>query len=563
ALLVGAVLLARYSAEALFVLVWAAFITAAAFTQVRFNYYLALVVAVLNAFLLGELLRRFSLTGSIDRVRENADALKVTFVVVLLLVALIPGLVAPLQVRSASGGGGMSSTAYGIGNSTGPGAITQWDDSLDWMKNNTPAEGNYGGAGNADQLGYYESYQEPPNGDYDYPDGAYGVMSWWDYGHWITVEGERIPNANPFQQGAVQAANYLLAPSEAQAEDVLTSYEEGAQDEGNQTRFVMVDWQMTTVGQKFGAPVVFYDANQVGANDFYYPLFVERQGGGASFGYYSHTQRYYESQMVRLYRYHGSAMEAQPIVVDWDTVESNGQSYRVLPSGNGSQPVRSFENMSAARDYVERDGSSQVGGFGPYPEERVPALQHYRLVKMSDSTAYGTSYVNSLLRVRQALGLQLPPQALSRTTPGWVKTFERVPGATVQGSGAPANATVTASVQMRVPSTGTNFTYRQQTQADQQGNFRFTLPYSTTGYEQVGTEEGYANVSVRGTGPYTVVTDATTNESGYAVRYSGQVDVSESQVVGIDDESAAVELERETRPPANDGSSGNASAGDA
>jgi len=31
-------------------------------------------------------------------------------------------------------------------------------------------------------------------------EGEYGVLSWWDYGHWITTIGERIPNANPFQQ---------------------------------------------------------------------------------------------------------------------------------------------------------------------------------------------------------------------------------------------------------------------------------------------------------------------------------------------------------------------------
>ena len=42
------------------------------------------------------------------------------------------------------------------------------------MSENTPAEGNYGGAGNADQLDYAGTYERTDN--YDYPAGAYGVM---------------------------------------------------------------------------------------------------------------------------------------------------------------------------------------------------------------------------------------------------------------------------------------------------------------------------------------------------------------------------------------------------
>jgi dolichyl-diphosphooligosaccharide--protein glycosyltransferase len=561
ALLVGATTLARYDAETLFVVVWAGFITAAAFTQVRFNYYLALVVASLNAFLLGEILRVTDLRGSIDRVRDNADALKVTAVVIVLIVALVPGLA--VSLAAGGNGGSMSSPAYSSAQRHGPGAVTQWEGSLDWLGNNTPAEGNFGRADNAGRLDRYGTYQEPADGNFDHPDGSYGVMSWWDYGHWITVEGDRIPNANPFQQGAVQAANYLLAPSESQAEDVLRSYQNDAEGEGNQTRYVMVDWQMTTVGNKFGAPIVFYDAGNgsVGADDFYYPLLRENpQRGGASFGFYAHKQRYYESQMVRLYRYHGSAMDPQPIVVDWETRQFQGRTYRVLPSGNGSQPVRTFDNMSAARSYVERDGSAQVGGFGPYPEKRVKALEHYRLVKMSESSAFNSrAYQRTLLRVQQSLG-RIPLQFLTKSSPGWVKTFERVPGATVEGSGAPANATVTARVQMRVPSSNSTFAYTQRTQADAQGNFQFTLPYSTTGYEQYGPRNGYTNTSVRATGPYLVTTQPTTNESGYGVRYAGRLNVSEGQVIGAEDGPTTIELQRDVRPPANE-SAGNSTAG--
>ncbi len=73
-----------------------------------------------------------------------------------------------------------------------------WYESLSWMKENTPDPG----------VDYYALYEEPPINettnrfeDYEYPPEAYSVISWWDYGHWITRIAHRIPVANPFQEG--------------------------------------------------------------------------------------------------------------------------------------------------------------------------------------------------------------------------------------------------------------------------------------------------------------------------------------------------------------------------
>ena len=46
-------------------------------------------------------------------------------------------------------------------------------------------------------------------------------MSWWDYGHWITAIAHRIPVANPFQQNARTAANYLIETDENKANNML------------------------------------------------------------------------------------------------------------------------------------------------------------------------------------------------------------------------------------------------------------------------------------------------------------------------------------------------------
>jgi dolichyl-diphosphooligosaccharide--protein glycosyltransferase len=562
-LVVVATLLVKYDPEELFVLVWVAFIASAAFTQVRFNYYLAVGVAVMNAFLVGQLYHSDYL--ELDRLKSVTDlsGYQVLAIAAVVLLVLTPVLVVPIGVRNTGNpAADRSSTAWEVAQDS-PGSVTEWEGSLDWMSANTPAEGNFGGAGNADQLDYYGTYEYTD--DYDYPEGAYGVMSWWDYGHWITVMGERIPNANPFQQGADAAANFLLAPNETQAREVL----QGMSEEGDQTRYVMVDWQMATPGSKFGAPTVFYNEQNVSTSDFYRTVYRFNQQGRFSGSFILKDQRYYESLMTRLYLYHGSARDPSPVVVDWEqqTVQSGNGPVTVptTPQGNVST-VRTFDNMSAARQFVERDGTAQVGGIGSYPSERVSALQHYRLVKVSNSSATSSNqFLQIAYRDAQTAGIN--PQVNVPRNPAWVKTFERVPGAKVQGSGAPPNSTVRAQVEMKIPTSNSTFTYVQDAKADENGEFSFTLPYATTGYEQYGPENGYTDVSVRANGSYTVTTGASLNESGHVVRHSANLSVGEGHVNGDQEGPLTVELQRSAQElqvsGGSDSSGDSGSSGDA
>jgi dolichyl-diphosphooligosaccharide--protein glycosyltransferase len=413
------------------------------------------------------------------------------------------------------------------------------------MQANTPEEGNLGDANNANQMDYYGTYERTD--DFEYPKGAYGVQSWWDYGHWITLRSNRIPNANPFQEGATSAANFLLAPNETQSEAVLTSQS----TEGNQTRYVMVDWQMATPGSKFGAPTVFYDAEEnVSRSDFLRTMYRFDDGNQGRFvGTFSlRTDRFYNSTMTKLYYYHGSARSPSPIVVDWEPrrVQTSSGEAVTLPSNPQGQDsfVRTFDNMSAAESYVEEDGTAQIGGLGAFPTQRVEALEHYRLVHMSRTTAS-----NQILRTvgREAQIAGANPRATVPSNPAWVKTFERVPGATVQGSGAPPNTTVTASTELRIPNTNSTFVYTQQATTNADGEFEMTLPYATTGYDEYGPDNGYTNVSVRATGPYTVGTPATLNETGSIVSFRANLSVPEGQVNGDEDGTVTVELERNSQ----------------
>jgi len=533
AFLVGATLLVEYDAEELYFVVWAAFIGSAAFTQSRFNYYLAVVVAVGTAYFLQVALDALDL-ASLDAVR-NIEGWQV-----LTLAAVLAVLVVPLV--------GVATPVWQAGNSSQPGSVVQWDESLQWMNDETPTPGELEGADNAMEL--YGTYERPADGDFEYPEGAYGVQSWWDYGHWITTRAERIPNANPFQQNAGEAADYLLAPSEEEAAEVLASQS----SEGANTRYVMVDWQMASPNSKFNAPVTFYSGNET-VRDFNEVLYQRVEGpqgqqGGLRAALQTRTQRYHESQMIRLYQHYGSAVEPDPVVLDYErqTAQTNAGEQveiKVLPSEG--QAVRRFDNLSAARSYVEEDGSAQVGGVMGVPSERVDALEHYRLVHATQAPGR-SSYAQQAQILAQRFGVDLQAtfgeSLFGAFGDDFVKTFERVPGATVEGSGAAPGQEVEATVELRKPN-GQTFEYTQYATADDDGSFELTLPYSTTGYDEFGPENGYTNTSVRATGPYNVTTAQTTGDDLYTTRRVGQVDVTEGQVVGADDAAATVELEEE------------------
>ncbi|MGQ3327600.1 oligosaccharyl transferase, archaeosortase A system-associated [Halorubrum sp. FL23] len=536
--LVGATFLVEYDTEELYFVVWAAFIGSAAFTQTRFNYYLAVIVAVGAAYFLQVGLNAISLR-SINDIR-NVEGWQAMGAIVLVVVLIVP-LVA------------MATPVWAAGANTGPGSVTQWDSSLQWMNDETPTPGELEGADNPMEL--YGTYERPADGDFEYPEGAYGVQSWWDYGHWITTRAERIPNANPFQQNAGDAADYLLAPSEEQSREVLASQS----TEGENTRYVMVDRQMASPNSKFNAPVTFYDGN-VTRSDFNRVLYQQTEQGGFRTLLQVNTQRYHESQMIRLYEHHGSAVEPRPVVVDWNqqaAQAANGEQIDIsVAPRNTSAVVRQFDTMEEARTFVEEDGSAQVGGIGSLPSERVAALEHHRLVHASQSRGQSPSALQ--VRVLQQLGINfqevLGESALQAFQDDWVKTFERVPGATIEGSGAEPDQEVRATVEM-AKSSGQTFTYTQYTEADSNGNFELTVPYSTTGYDEFGPENGYTNTSVRATGPYQLSTGLSI-ENGTASALTGTVNVTEAQVVGADDAAATVELEETTLGDGSDGSDG-------
>ncbi|SDJ51311.1 dolichyl-diphosphooligosaccharide--protein glycosyltransferase [Halovenus aranensis] len=574
----GAIVLVRQvindqpRSEQLLIVLWGLMMLLATLTQLRFAYYMTIVVGALNAVLVGFV---FQFTGS-SAEKFEFETYQVLTVAVLVLVIFAPLLGLPVISADTTATEFASDRSY-------PGDVVAWDDSLQFMSENTPQPGQFGAPDN-DPMELFGSFDQTD--DYDYPDSSYGVLSWWDYGHWITERGERIPTANPFQEGTDTAARFLLAQTEEQGLDVLSEMSDG---ESAQTRYVMIDWRMVEtessrpVRGKFFAPPEFHpdfeqkdfttQLMQVGERDRLRPLARIQK------------QPYFNSMVSRLYHYHGSAKSPEPVVVEWNGQERefqreelDGRSYIEAPSGGSTQV---FETVEQARDYVENTTSAQLGGIGAMPSERVSGLEHFRLVHMSNTTAIPqtrqdrqmASYgVNLAMRLSyrqnfrntgfgQALIEQLDNGEMSDeqlrqraalrainmmypTTPAFTKTFERVPGATIQGTG-PANEIVDVSVDLQ-PENGQRFTYRRQVATDSEGNFELTVPYATTGYDEYGVEEGYTDTAVKAVGEYqfTVGTPERVDNSTI-VRQQATANVSEAKVIGEDTDPVTVEIEEQ------------------
>jgi len=501
--------------EELLILVWAAFIVAATFTQIRFGYYLTIPIGALNAVLVSFLMKTI---GSPNTEELTIETYQVMTVALIVLIMFVPLLGVPWI--------GADATAVDRADAASqPGDVTGWSDSLDFLAEDTPAPGQYGDP-DGDPMELYGTYDRTD--DYDYPDGAYGVLSWWDYGHWITAQGERIPNANPFQQGASDAADFFLAQDEDEALEVM---EENFDDHENaQTRYVMIDWRMVEtetidpLSGKYFAPIDFHSEFERG--DFFERLLLQSEEEMVTEqdvlqgSIMTQHQPYYDSMMSRLYHYHGSHTEPEPIGVDRS------------PTTDGELPIEQFESLEQAQEWVDDGPERTIGGFGTAPEESVEALEHFRLV-------HATEDVN-----------EFPPQFSIASGEPWTKTFERVPGATIQGQQEElANEELIVSLPVE-PENGEEFTYQQRIEADDDGSFSTTVPYATEGYDDWGVEEGYTDVSVRADEPYTIESEfdldnETEDENQALSAYTGTANVTEGQVIGEDDSVVEVALEEE------------------
>ncbi|MDK2974989.1 MAG: dolichyl-phosphooligosaccharide-protein glycotransferase, partial [Methanofollis sp.] len=450
----------------LFVLVWSAVMLASTWQHVRYEYYLAVNIALLSGICVGFVINAgwkdiLSLRSSpapqpekkgkkkgpakapSKREETRGDLRKVLAVVGVVAVGVIFAVMSVQYDLSIA----EQSADYG-------GMNSQWREALEWMGNNTPDPG-------VDYDGIYEK------DTYQYPSTAYGVMSWWDYGHYITYLAQRIPNANPFQHGVAGpngSASFFMAQNEDTAAGIM---------DNDGTRYVITDFKMDT--GIFYAMATWYDPEVGGTGYIDTYLAPNQQGSYSAVSLY--TPEYYQTMISRLHTFDGSMAEpSQVIYAEYTDASASGLGYPVIGTAQ-TMNASEAEAKAAAYNANAADGK-HAGVFSTInsltsPATGVPALQHFRLVFESNQNVYNAA------------------------TPDirYVKVFEYVAGAHIAGEGT-IEVNLTAN-------TGRTFTYRQESV-----NGEFVVPYSTS-----GTPYG-----VTADGPYRIVgTDRTIEVSEDAV----------------------------------------------
>ncbi len=439
-----------------FALVWSAVILYSTWQHVRYEYYLGINIALLAAVCVTfaishgkvELSGLFRRTGTVSpaartdpdkrtgqkRRSRQAGVPGSPDYKALLLPALAIILSILFVYQSVS-------IDYSVASGRSLPLDPDWREAMEWMEKNTPDPG----------VDYY-AIHDPET--FRYPPEAYGVMSWWDYGHLITYIAKRIPNANPFQQGVAGptgAAAFFVSTSEDTADGIL---------DVNGTRYVVIDYQMDW--EKFGPMATWYNAS-AGLSPFMMEVLVPEQNSPANRAtrLLLNKPLYYETMVSRLYNFDGSMAKANStIYVEYAGPAITGTS---LPVVTKALPVNKTEGISRVKEFnnASRAGYSAVllSSSVTQPIDDVPALRHYRLIHESPrkSPASGTVDLK------------------------YVKVYEYVKGAHIKGTGIIEVPVVT--------NTGRTYIYRQESIDGE-----FIVPYSTTGNPY----------GVKTTGPYQV-----------------------------------------------------------
>jgi len=441
-----------------FAIAWSAVVFLSTWQHLRYEYYLAINIALLSAVLVSfaaeeawPVIRRSTGAGSGARATDTTRASasrsvqekpqkkarkKVTTPAAALFVVVIIGAAFFVYTSVSDNYTGLSD----IGIRT----IPDWQESLVWLGNNTPDPG-------VTYLGEYDQ------ATFTYPAQSYGVMSWWDYGHMITFIAKRIPNANPFQQG-------VEGPDGAAAFFVTTSEDTaGAILDRDGTKYVITDVLMDS--GKFPAMATWYNSS-LAADPYMKTVYVPSQTIANRYETgLLYTQDYYLTMVSRLHNFDGSMTNSTGCYyieyVDGDVTNVS------LPVLTNAIQMNTTAASARARDYNQNaENGYHAGVFGVsviQPVDTVPALCHYRLIHES------------------------PTDVITSATADvkYVKVFEYVKGAHINGTGIIELPLVT--------NTGRNFTYRQESI-----NGEFVVPYSTTGSSYGVTATGKYRIAGSG-----------------------------------------------------------------
>jgi dolichyl-diphosphooligosaccharide---protein glycosyltransferase len=431
----------QYDPKKIFLLIWAITVIGLTILHVRYQYYIAVIIVLLTSIVLTLFWDFFSFQ-SIPTIRvleciqerwhcyiNKYSGLKKGPLFLICLIMLI------IMVHS------IQNTQVVVEEQLPRIDMSNdWYDGLMWLNINSPDPG----------VDYLKIYNQE---NFSYPNTSYGVLSWWDYGHYVTVIGKRIPITSPFQDNAHQVAQFFLATEEKNADKLAE--ELGA-------KYVIID--SDTIGSKFAnLPLWAYGKNESDKYQEYY-----YQSSGKQSGVYDKVltlkSDFFNSLASRLYLFDGTEVNGSGgYLVQYQDKDIDGQQMSII---SNITPISSTDAEKVIFKPVS-SGIDLVSVQYTRPINNVHALAHYRLLYESPTIS----------------------KPDSDTEFHDVKIFEHVSGYQINGTGTVELPLITNQ--------GRSFIYRQESI-----NGSFVLPYSTI-------RDGK---KVHATGPYKLLSTGDTFE---------------------------------------------------
>jgi len=290
----------------------------------------------------------------------------------------------------------------------------------------------------------------PPGEAYDYPESAYSVMSWWDYGHWITRIAHRIPVANNFQQGiggpyqnnSPGACVFFTATNETEANEVADALD---------VKYVVTDFMMAdamaSYGNKYWSILFWADDTEGHYEDY---------RTGTSFVLY---EKYFNTMITRLHMFDGREVESAE---DYNF----GLPYSLSIKQFHTEPLHHYRLVHESPTYLipyvvlqdtTRDLQEWGCYFGGYTEIKEKTQELHQGFQVQENTDF----------------VEWTPQFFSPVS--FVKVFEYVKGARIEGQAPDASV---IKIQTNITTNqGRDFVYSQRTISN--GTYTFIVPYST------------------------------------------------------------------------------------
>lgn len=372
--------------EGVFFLLWSVFFAYLMISQRRFSYLFAVNVSILTAYFLWVLLESFNFETEVRKLvksgqipRKNSepalkagketkskakskskntissskkdlqpDYFKIVSSIVLIGLVFIPCLWADFAFAKEEG-------------SIDPG----WKDSLTWLEASSP------------KTSYYLEPSETPE---------YGVLSWWDYGNWITYVAKRPAVSNNFQTGIEDSSLFFTTSSEEEAKTIL---------EKLNVKYVITDKMMAS--GKFGAIV------KLAGEDISKYLNIETVNGKRGLETVATAKKEFtETEVYKLHELDGSNLGNLRLVHESDAlkekngIKNNVKVFEFVPGARLSGTAGPEQNITATLELSSNTGrkftyqnkvvSDKNGSFEitvPYSTENmeggVGALSAYSL----------------------------------------------------------------------------------------------------------------------------------------------------------------------------------------